>query len=64
MQNPSTDTDYARKSDTLLIKKVHMPSLAFCIIKSSHLYLYSAFNNTAPHRSTAQYQNRQIVSIM
>ncbi len=30
--------------------------------KSSHLYLYSAFNNTNCNKATAQYQNRKIVS--
>ncbi len=29
--------------------------------KSSHLYLYSAFNNTNCVKATAQYQNRKIV---
>ncbi len=33
-------------------------------VKSSHLYLYSAFNNTNCDKATAQYQNRKIVSIM
>ncbi len=33
-------------------------------VKSSHLYLYSAFNNTNCVKATAQYQNRKIVSIM
>ncbi len=32
-------------------------------VKSSHLYLYSAFNNTNCNKATAQYQNRKIVSI-
>ncbi len=31
-------------------------------VKSSHLYLYSAFNNTNCNKVTAQYQNRKIVS--
>ncbi len=30
-------------------------------VKSSHLYLYSAFNNTNCVKATAQYQNRKIV---
>ncbi len=30
--------------------------------ESSHLYLYSAFNNTNCVKATAQYQNRKIVS--
>ncbi len=34
------------------------------IVKSSHLYLYSAFNNTNCDKATAQYQNGKIVSIM
>ncbi len=33
-------------------------------VKSSHLYLYSAFNNTNCDKATAQYQNGKIVSIM
>ncbi len=33
-------------------------------VKSSHLYLYSAFNNTNGDKATAQYQNGKIVSIM
>ncbi len=32
-------------------------------VKSSHLYLYSAFNNTNCDKATAQYQNGKIVSI-
>ncbi len=31
-------------------------------VKSSHLYLYSAFNNTNCDKATAQYQNGKIVS--
>ncbi len=31
------------------------------VIKSSHLYLYSAFKNTNCVKATAQYQNRKIV---
>ncbi len=34
------------------------------LVKSSHLYLYSAFNNTNCVKATAQYQNGKIVSIM
>ncbi len=30
-------------------------------VNSSHLYLYSAFNNTNCVKATAQYQNRKIV---
>ncbi len=30
-------------------------------VKSSHLYSYSAFNNTNSVKATAQYQNRKIV---
>ncbi len=33
-------------------------------VKSSHLYLYSAFNNTNCDKAIAQYQNGKIVSIM
>ncbi len=33
-------------------------------VKSSHLYLYSAFNNTNCDKATAQYQNGKIVLIM
>ncbi len=36
----------------------------YLIVKSSHLYLYSAFNNTNCDKATAQYQNGKIVSIM
>ncbi len=36
----------------------------WCQVKSSHLYLYSAFNNTNCDKATAQYQNGKIVSIM
>ncbi len=36
----------------------------FSQVKSSHLYLYSAFNNTNCDKATAQYQNGKIVSIM
>ncbi len=37
----------------------------FSQVKSSHLYLYSAFNNTKGVKATAQYQNRQnSVSLM
>ncbi len=32
-------------------------------VKSSHLYLYSAFNNTNCDKATAQYQNGKIVSM-
>ncbi len=32
-----------------------------CQVKTSHLYLYSAFNNTNCVKATAQYQNRKIV---
>ncbi len=35
-----------------------------CQVKSSHLYLYSAFNNTNCDKATAQYQNGKILSIM
>ncbi len=35
--------------------------LVFCQVKSSYLYLYSAFNNTNCVKATAQYQNRKIV---
>ncbi len=30
-------------------------------LKTSHLYLYSAFNNTNCVKTTAQYRNRKIV---
>ncbi len=33
-------------------------------VKSSHLYLYSAFNNTNCNKATAQYQNRKMLSKM
>ncbi len=33
------------------------------IVKSSHLYLYSAFNNTNCVKATAQYQNRNIFEL-
>ncbi len=32
-----------------------------CQVKSSHLYLYSAFNNTDCLKGTFQYQNRKVV---
>ncbi len=32
----------------------------YILVKSSHLYLYSAFNNTNCVKATAQYQNRNI----
>ncbi len=38
----------------------HSPSLSASQVKSSHLYLYSAFNNTNCVKATAQYQNRNI----
>ncbi len=31
------------------------------LVKSSHLYLYSAFNNTNCVKATAHYRNRKIV---
>ncbi len=34
----------------------------FLQVKSSHLYLYSAFNNANCVKATAQYQNRKIVN--
>ncbi len=36
-------------------------SLSLSDVKSSHLYLYSAFNKTNCGKATAQYQNRKIV---
>ncbi len=45
-----------------IISKVHISSN--CQVKSSHLYLYSAFNNTNCDKATAQYKNGKIVSIM
>ncbi len=44
--------------------KGHYISDAACQVKSSHLYLHSAFNNTNCDKATAQYQNGKIVSIM
>ncbi len=41
-----------------------MKRLQVSQVKSSHLYLYSAFNNTNCDKATAQYQNGKIVSIM
>ncbi len=38
--------------------------VAVSFVKSSHLYLYSAFNNTNCDKATAQYQKGKIVSIM
>ncbi len=32
-------------------------------VKSSHLYLYGAFNNTNCVKATAQYQNRNIFEL-
>ncbi len=34
-----------------------------CQVKSSHLYLYSAFNNTNCVKATAQYQNRKMFEL-
>ncbi len=42
----------------------NLPVCYSCHVKSSHLYLYSAFNNTNCDKATAQYQNGKIVSIM
>ncbi len=42
--------------------KGHYISDAACQVKSSHLYLHSAFNNTNCDKATAQYQNGKIVS--
>ncbi len=33
------------------------------LLRSSHLYLYSAFNNTNCVKATAQYQNRNIFEL-
>ncbi len=44
------------------IRQVHTSHVL--VVKSSHLYLYSAFNNTNCDKATAQYQNGKIVSIM
>ncbi len=41
---------------------VQLPDSLMDEVKSSHLYLYSAFNNTNCVKATAQYQNRKIVS--
>ncbi len=50
-------------SEMKQINKLRLIGL-FSAVKSSHLYLYSAFNNTNCDKATAQYQNRKIVSIM
>ncbi len=42
----------------LSILNVNLCSL---VVKSSHLYLYSALNNTNCVKATAHYQNRKIV---
>ncbi len=42
----------------------HIFSMGSGQVKSSHLYLYSDFNNTNCVKATAQYQNGKIVSIM
>ncbi len=43
---------------------VKVGTLSIFKVKSSHLYLYSAFNNTHCVKATAQYQNGKMVSIM
>ncbi len=40
----------------------HCTETALIRVKSSHLYLYSAFNITNCVKATAQYQNRKIVN--
>ncbi len=60
-------TDHKRSVGPLLtLAEVHKQLFSFAHIqvKSSHLYLYSAFNNTNCDKATAQYQNGKIVSIM
>ncbi len=39
----------------------HKYELSNIVVKSSHLYLYSAFNITNCKKASAQYQNRKIV---
>ncbi len=46
------------KQDTLVGGKIVAKRVK---VKSSHLYLYRAFNNTNCNKATAQYQNRKIV---
>ncbi len=48
----------------MAIRQMVVRSSDECQVKSSHLYLYSAFNNTNCDKATAQYQNGKIVSIM
>ncbi len=49
--------------DGVLVAGTHLYE-SLSQVKSSHLYLYSAFNNTNCDKATAQYQNGKIVSIM
>ncbi len=51
------------KAVSLVLSKLIL-SIPWAIVKSSHLYLYSAFNNTNCDKATAQYQNGKIESIM
>ncbi|MGH5062025.1 hypothetical protein ACRFG8_26950, partial [Klebsiella pneumoniae] len=54
----------AKACNLLKIFSLSLKSKYLCQVKSSHLYLYSAFNNTNCDKATAQYQNGKIVSIM
>ncbi len=40
-----------------MVRDIHLFVLACSVSKSSHLYLYSALNNTNCNKATAQYQN-------
>ncbi len=44
--NPQPRVTPGFKSNALSIRPRHKQSLFLCQVKSSHLYLYSAFNNT------------------
>ncbi len=69
-----TETDMDREREFffhLLVLKIGFKGQVFnkrycyCQVKSSHLYLYSAFNNTNCVNVTAQYQNKEnSVSLM
>ncbi len=47
---------------SFIVIPIHVYTVERNVVKSSHLYLYSAFNNTNCVKATAQYQNRKIVS--
>ncbi len=50
-------------TNTSLWLKYFFVEFVSFVLKSSHLYLYSAFNNTNCVKATAQYQNRNIFEL-